>query len=601
MTPAPAIALGNLAQDPTLIATGDALTQAIQTAAADIVTAVSAGSSEDVVAAVEAAQSAITAAVASATDEAVAAAVVDAREQIVNIVSTASGQVAIREIAEEIRDRLGSYGVGIPQEGTTNQLLRRIAAAAEAISIDADSLAIDADTINLSTDELESLLTALGGALGTTGDSQDDLTLIGRAKQIVFQLGLLNGQAATEASLDVANGLLTDLRTALGNLTNGQLRARMLDSQGNALTEANRLPVALDLDTPITAQFSSIVSEVNRPDTPLGANGTPEGTFEGEWEDVRDFAAIVGSVVTDQAGSVTAEFTEDTNNATPIYATTPITIPANVTGRFVFFPAARFFRVRFVNLGPAQTSMRAELRYAFNPPAIPQLALGAQTNDGNLAALTQSHLKARHRGEDGSASGAWFPLNTDGFSLFTLDRAVRDRLGATANPVEGSANHRLAQIAAELSTRHPDDPSDSYRALMWEALMFFQEMSTRIGSPDPTHGAVTGILAEVLEGIAERYGGGKLPVTATITDPGPTPIHTPAPGKRIKLYWVTAVNDPDQPSSPLIMIRIGDNEVYRNYAISHWEPLVGEPDDPLIVDLATAGSVAVTAHFKEVD
>lgn len=100
--------------------------------------------------------------------------------------------------------------------------------------------------------------------------------------------------------------------------------------------------------------------------------------------------------------------------------------------------------------------------------------------------------------------------------------------------------------------------------------------------------------------MAKRYAGGKTPVVASVTAAGDTTIHTPALGKRIRLYWLSALNDPDAASTPLINVRLGALEVYRTYAIAHWEVFDGAVDAPLVVNLSEAGSIAVTAHLVEI-
>ncbi|PTL55748.1 hypothetical protein [Paraconexibacter algicola] len=100
--------------------------------------------------------------------------------------------------------------------------------------------------------------------------------------------------------------------------------------------------------------------------------------------------------------------------------------------------------------------------------------------------------------------------------------------------------------------------------------------------------------------LAGRYAGGKLAAVATVTASGDTTIVTPAAGKAIRLYWITAINDPDEATSPLIRVSLGSSEVYRGYAISHWEVFTGATNAPLTVNLSGAASVAVTAHYQEI-
>lgn len=99
---------------------------------------------------------------------------------------------------------------------------------------------------------------------------------------------------------------------------------------------------------------------------------------------------------------------------------------------------------------------------------------------------------------------------------------------------------------------------------------------------------------------ARRYAGGKSSKTASVTASGDTTIHTPEAGKKIRLFWVSAINDPDQSVSPRVIVKFGSTELYRAYAIAHWEVFDGAVDEPLVVNLDQAADVAVTVHYQEV-
>lgn len=105
--------------------------------------------------------------------------------------------------------------------------------------------------------------------------------------------------------------------------------------------------------------------------------------------------------------------------------------------------------------------------------------------------------------------------------------------------------------------------------------------------------------------VGNRYSGGKTAVCATVTASGDTTIHDPAAGKAVRLFWVTAINDPDEAATPLIKIGFGPattitTELYRVFAVGHWEVFEGAADERLIVNLSAAASVAVTAHIQEI-
>lgn len=89
-------------------------------------------------------------------------------------------------------------------------------------------------------------------------------------------------------------------------------------------------------------------------------------------------------------------------------------------------------------------------------------------------------------------------------------------------------------------------------------------------------------------------------VTATVSAPGDTVIHTPAPGKAVRLRWIYAVCDPTSDSSPLIRVRLGDEEIFRVFALSKRQVKTGAIDAPLVLNLSQGGSVAVTAIVEEV-
>jgi len=89
-------------------------------------------------------------------------------------------------------------------------------------------------------------------------------------------------------------------------------------------------------------------------------------------------------------------------------------------------------------------------------------------------------------------------------------------------------------------------------------------------------------------------------VVATVTASGATTVYTPAAGKRVRLRWVYALNDPGSEASPLIKVLLGTREVYRVYALSKRQLVTGPVDGALIIDLGEAAEVAVTDLLEEV-
>jgi hypothetical protein len=89
-------------------------------------------------------------------------------------------------------------------------------------------------------------------------------------------------------------------------------------------------------------------------------------------------------------------------------------------------------------------------------------------------------------------------------------------------------------------------------------------------------------------------------VVATVTNAGDTTLYTPVSGKRLRLRWIYAINDPDLSTNPLIRISLGNQEKYRVYAISKRQQTTGPVGGPLIINLSEAASVACTFLLEEV-
>lgn len=89
-------------------------------------------------------------------------------------------------------------------------------------------------------------------------------------------------------------------------------------------------------------------------------------------------------------------------------------------------------------------------------------------------------------------------------------------------------------------------------------------------------------------------------VVATITASGSTTVYTPTAGKRIRLRWIYAINDPGSTATPLIKIFLGNQEKFRVYAISKRQWTTGPIDGALIVNLSEAAEVACTFLLEEI-
>lgn len=86
----------------------------------------------------------------------------------------------------------------------------------------------------------------------------------------------------------------------------------------------------------------------------------------------------------------------------------------------------------------------------------------------------------------------------------------------------------------------------------------------------------------------------------TVTAAGDNTLITPAPGKRLRLRWIYAINQPSATSSPLISVRLGATEIYRVWALMKRQVVTGAVDAPLIVNLSEAANVAVTVIYEEI-
>jgi hypothetical protein len=89
-------------------------------------------------------------------------------------------------------------------------------------------------------------------------------------------------------------------------------------------------------------------------------------------------------------------------------------------------------------------------------------------------------------------------------------------------------------------------------------------------------------------------------VVATVTASGNTTVYTPAAGKRVRLRWTYAVNDPGSTATPLIKVFLGAEEKFRVYVLSKRQLVTGPVDGALIINLSEAAEVAVTVLLEEV-
>lgn len=89
-------------------------------------------------------------------------------------------------------------------------------------------------------------------------------------------------------------------------------------------------------------------------------------------------------------------------------------------------------------------------------------------------------------------------------------------------------------------------------------------------------------------------------VATTVAAAGDNTIYTPAAGKRVRLHWVYAINDPSAATSTKITVKIGSNTYYVAWAISKRQQFTGPVNGPLVINLSATGNVAVTAFVEEI-
>lgn len=90
-------------------------------------------------------------------------------------------------------------------------------------------------------------------------------------------------------------------------------------------------------------------------------------------------------------------------------------------------------------------------------------------------------------------------------------------------------------------------------------------------------------------------------VVQLVTSSGDTVLYTPTSGKRVRLRWIYAINDPTASNATLLTVRLGAEEKYKVWAVSKRQRVTGPVDGELIINLSVAGQVAVTALIEEVD
>lgn len=121
--------------------------------------------------------------------------------------------------------------------------------------------------------------------------------------------------------------------------------------------------------------------------------------WEGDWRDVAAYAGITQYVLTDVAGTLVIEFSDDGLTADRI---SNVPIQANVPFTSLYSPRLRYFRMRYVNGAAPQTSFILSTLLGNSPPGPPVSTLSTIPTDNSLASTVRAI--ATGRTPDGSYS-----------------------------------------------------------------------------------------------------------------------------------------------------------------------------------------------------
>ncbi|UTS51980.1 hypothetical protein [Synechococcus phage BUCT-ZZ01] len=350
------------------------------------------------------------------------------------------------------------------------------------------------------------------------------------------------------------------LRNAFGDLNLEITQQAILDElqsqQKNALTnvELRASPINVLIPQPIEVEGAHVVSEGNSTTTPLGANAT----FTGQWEDVLKYVSIVVLVNSNQlatSDNIRIDFSTDGVN---LDRSIPVTFQPG--GDYCSFPVqARFFRLRIINGNQAQTFLRAQVQFNTFAESNKLIPLGDTVTNADAALLTKTTIIAR------SSSGGG-----------TFVDVKASPSGALQTEVTGTVN-----VTGTVQIAEPVTIDGSVSVLNFPASQVVE-----VSAPLPV---------EQDSGEQEF-----IHVPFTVTNTGDTVVYTPAAGKRIRLRWIYAINDPTAATAPVISVKIGTQEIYRVYALSKRQKVTGPINGQLIINLSVPGNVQVTALIEEI-
>ncbi len=219
-----------------------------------------------------------------------------------------------------------------------------------------------------------------------------------------------------------------------------------------------------------------------------------------------------------------------------------------------------------------------------------QLEFEATVDGTNFVAI-RARDEANDDGSNSTTSNGVFAVPVGGMQAFRV-RSSSWTSGTASIFFRSSIAAQTVQISSPLPTG-----TNSIGAVTVSGVATESEQQTQT-----THLSALETSTDVIESNTNnRYSGGKTAATATVTASGDTTVITPAAGNAIRVFWVSAINDPDETTTPLIKVKIGSTEIYRGYAIAHWEIFAGAADETVVVNLSglVVNGVAVTIHYEE--
>lgn len=228
--------------------------------------------------------------------------------------------------------------------------------------------------------------------------------------------------------------------TAAGSVSVGIATDQLSTLATAAKQDAGNTSLA-SIDAKLTAPLSVIVapgntvSAANSSTTPLAG----AGTFTGTGVDLLAYAGVEVFAFSDVAGTLYLEYS--TNN-TNWDLSISVPLAAGTSRNFPNGAAARYFRVRYVNGGSAQSVFRLQTLLLGTIPAPHTVPIGSVPVSGNDAVLTQAEII----GLSSSGGGTYVPVKVSPSGAVqvggdvTVSQATAANLNTTAVQGAGSGS-----------------------------------------------------------------------------------------------------------------------------------------------------------------